>query len=72
MKTLIRLLPLAIGNFVHEDDNHWKTFLLFWDICNMALAFEMREEDAGHLAWLVEAYLESFCLLYSGIEIVYC
>ena len=68
-KSLIRILPFAIGNYVEEFDEHWHCFLLLWDICNMALAFEVTEEDAGHLSWLVETFLESFSILYSGIPI---
>ena len=40
--------------------------LLLWDICNMSLAFKITEEDAGHLLWLVEAFLELFSTLYYG------
>ena len=42
-KSLIRILPFAIGNYVEEFDEHWQ---LLWDICNIALAFEVTEEDA--------------------------
>ena len=30
----------------------------------MALSFAVMDEDAGHLAWTVEAFLESFKSLY--------
>ena len=32
----------------------------------MSLAFKITEEDAGHLLWLVEAFLELFSTLYYG------
>ena len=64
MMTLIRLLPFMIGNYVERNDNHWECFLQLWDICSMVCAFEVRAGDAAHLAWLVQAYLEEFFILY--------
>ena len=61
MMTLIRLLPLMVGNYVERNDKHWECF---WDICSMVCAFEVTTGDAAHLAWLVEAYLEEFFILY--------
>lgn len=63
--TLVRLLPFVIGEFVAEDDDHWHCFLLLWDICCLSTAFEVTKADAAQLAWLVEAYLESFTSLYT-------
>lgn len=71
METLIRFIPLAIGEFIPEDNDHWQCFLVFWDICNLCLAYEVTEEHAGNLSWLVETYLESFSCLYSGKEAIY-
>ena len=53
-----------IGEFVGKEDSHWLCFLLLWDICSVASAFEVTEADAVHLAWLVEVYLEAFTSLY--------
>ncbi len=53
-----------IGHLVSQDDDHWACLLLLWDICNMACAFEVTEADSVHLAWLVQAYLETFSCLY--------
>ena len=64
MKTLVRYLPLAIGDKVSDEDEHWTCFLTFWEICNVALAFEVRQEDAVHLGWLVQIFLEMFQSLY--------
>ena len=66
MMTLVRLLPLMIiGKFVEQDDDHWECFLLLWDICSMACAFEVTKEEAVHLMWLTEMYLEAFLNLYT-------
>ena len=32
MMTLVRHLPLFIGDLVDHDDDHWECFLLLWDI----------------------------------------
>ena len=64
IKTLVRYLPLAIGCRVSEDDQHWTCFLIFWEICAIALSFEVRKEEALHLGWLTKAFLELFHDLY--------
>ena len=53
-----------IGSYVERDDNHWECLLILWDICCIVSAFEVTEDDAAHLAWLIEIYLESFTSLY--------
>ena len=65
MMTLVRLLPLMIGKFVEQDDDHWECFLLLWDICSIACVFEVTKEEAIHLMWLTEIYLEAFLNLYT-------
>lgn len=63
MITLVKLFPLTTGDLVDEEDEHWKCFLLLWDICSIVLAYEVSPNDPVRLAWLVETYLEGF---YSG------
>ena len=57
MMTLIHLLPFIMESYVETDD-HWECFLALWDICSIASAFEVTEDDVTHLTWLVEIYLE--------------
>jgi len=64
MMTLVKLLPLMVGNLIDDNDDHWICFLILWDICGMVLKFEVTEADSRHLSWLVEVYLESFHELY--------
>ena len=64
MMTLVKLLPLMIGDWVNEDDEHWAVFLLLWEICGMVLSFEVTKESISNMEWLVELYLESFIQLY--------
>ena len=59
MMTLIRILPFMIGSYVERDYAHWECLLILWDICSIVSAFEVTEDDATYLAWLIEIYLES-------------
>jgi len=54
-----------IGSHIPQGDEHWEGFLLLWDICNATSAFEVTESDTLKLAWMVEAYLESYTTLYT-------
>ena len=65
MKTLIRLLPLIVGDYIPQDDEHWACFLMLWDICTSITAFEVDRQDAMNLAWTIEAFMESLEYLYS-------
>ena len=64
MMTLVRHLPLFIGDWIDHDDDHWECFLLLWDICSVVCSFEVTTDDATHLGWLIETYLEAFTSLY--------
>jgi hypothetical protein len=64
MKALIRRLPLAIGNYIPNEDEHWMCFLMLWDICCLCLVYEITEDDAGHMSWLVETFLAFFFTLF--------
>ena len=66
MITLVKLFPLMTGDLVDEEDEHWKCFLLLWDICSIVLAYEVSPNDPVRLAWLVETYLEAFTTLYGA------
>ena len=69
MMTLVRLLPLLIGNFVNEDDDHWECFCILWAISDMVCTFEVHPDDPACLAWLVQVYLESFTRIYPDISV---
>lgn len=64
--TLVRHLPLFIGDLVDRDDDHWECFLLLWDICSVVCSFELTTDDVTHLGWLIETYLEAFTSLYGA------
>ena len=69
MMTLMLLLPFMIGDYVPYDNKHWECFLLLWDICRMVCAYQATSDDALHLAWLVQTYLECFVYLYGHSSI---
>ena len=64
MMTLVRLLPFMISTFVEKDDEHWETLLALWDICSIACSYEVTQEEAVRLAWVIETYLEAMHDLY--------
>jgi hypothetical protein len=66
MISLVKYLPLAIGDIYPSDDQHWNCFVLFWAVCYLSLLFEITQEDVGQMQWMVEAFLQSFSALYSG------
>ena len=72
MMTLVRLLPLLIGNFVNEDDDHWECFCILWAISDMVCTFEVHPDDPACLAWLVQVYLESFTRIYPDVSVTPC
>jgi len=65
MMTFVRFLPFMIGHYIPQGNEHWECFLLLWDICNATSAFQVTESDTLKLAWMVEAYLESYTTLYT-------
>lgn len=69
MMTFVRLFPFIIGEFVEPSCDHWSCFLILWDICNIVCAYEVSQDDAVQLAWIVEMYLEEFHTLYSEAPI---
>jgi hypothetical protein len=66
MMIFIRIFPFLVGDAIDEDDEHWLCFRIFWAICHMVSAYEVRPEDPKIIAWLVQVYLESFTALYNA------
>ena len=70
MKTLVRLFPFIVGEYVPESDEHWSLLLTLWDICTMVTSFTVTEEDATDIAWKIEVLLETYCELYPNSSFV--
>ena len=70
MMTLICLLPFMIGHFVEKEDGHWECFLLLCSIASSVSAFAVTTDDALHLAWITETYLELFHSLYPSVTLI--
>lgn len=55
-----------VGEYVPQDDDHWKCFVNLLRILTVATAFEVSEDDIAMLAVLIEDYLQQFTTLYPG------
>lgn len=64
MWLLGRLLPLMVGQYVPEDDQHWICYLNLLRIMTLATALELTEDSVSVLALLIEDYLFQFNILY--------
>ena len=65
MMTLIRLLPLMVGNYVERNDKHWECFLQLWDICSMVCAFEVTT-GARRVFYIVRCNNDTKATLFSA------
>ena len=64
MWLLGRLLPLMIGEYVPEDDAHWRCFVNLMRIVCLVTAVEITHDSVDILQVLIEDYLCEFNLLY--------
>ena len=64
MWLLGRLLPLMIGQYIPEDDKHWRCFLDLLRIMAISTAVEVTLDSVSVLAMLIEDYLLHFNALY--------
>ena len=64
MWLLGRLLPLMVGQYVPEEDDHWQCYINILRILTLATAVEVTDDTIATLAQLVEDYLHQMNLLY--------
>ena len=64
MWLLGRLLPLIIGEYVPNDDSHWKCYAELLAILVLSTAVEVPFEVVDELRMMVENYLFSYNSLY--------
>lgn len=62
--TLIKYLPLLLGDTIPEDDQYWYSFLLLIKICKIALSPIYTPDTVPHLRVLVEEKLLLYRKLY--------
>ncbi|XP_065897824.1 uncharacterized protein [Dysidea avara] len=58
MWTLGRMLPVMIGHFIPQDDEHWLHYIQLLDIVDLIFAPTVNPETPGYLEVLIEENLE--------------
>ena len=64
MWLLGRILPLVIGDYVPEDDEHWRLYLQMMDIVDILFAPSTSDDYAAYVATLISDHHHDFCRLY--------
>ena len=72
MITLLRFLPLIIGDKIPSDDEHWHwhDFLLLIKICGLAMSPVFTRDNAAYLSLLIEEKLELFVKLFPTTRLI--
>lgn len=70
MWLLGRILPLIIGDYVPDDDEHWENFLLLMEITDHLFAPCVTSDQASYLACLINDHHEAFKELYPSNNII--
>lgn len=66
MWTIGRLLPLMIGHFISEDDDHWIHYIIqLLDIIDIVFSPTLDPDTPAYLEVLIEENLEDFTKLYA-------
>ena len=70
MWLLGRLLPILVGEYVPEDDEHWCNYLLLLDIVDIMFARRITEDTPGCLHLLIEEHHANFTRLYPEYTVI--
>lgn len=70
MMTLVRELPLIIGDKVNIDDKYWKAFLILLRICQIVISPRISFDTIEYLRQLIEEKLVLFTELYPNESII--
>ena len=70
MWLLGRLLPILVGQYVPEDDEHWCNYLLLLDIVDIMFFRRITEDTPGYLYQLVEEHHSNFTQLYPEYSVI--
>ena len=70
MNLLGHILPLVIGYFVPEDDEHWQLFLRLMDIVDLLLSPNTSDDHASYVAALISEHHHDFLRLYPDKSII--
>ena len=63
-------LPLMIGYFIPDDDEHWQLFLQMMDIVDHLFSPKLSAEHATYVATLIREHHEEFSRLYPHRSII--
>ena len=69
MWLLARILPLAIGSVVPENDPYWLNYLRLLEIMDFLFAGTIHREDCGYLHCLISDHHTAFLHLYPHVSI---
>lgn len=70
MWALGRMLPLMIGHYVPENDEHWMHFIELLDIVDLIFSPTVHPNTPGYLEVTIEENLETFVTLYGDASII--
>jgi len=70
MWLLGRILPLLVGEFVPQQDEHWELFLTMMKIVDLLFAPTTTPDHTAYLAALINDHHHDFCALYPGSSIL--
>lgn len=70
MWLLGRLLPVMIGDWIPNGDEHWSSYLLLLDIVDILFSPEISEEDISLLSILIQDHHSQFLSLYPHANIL--
>ena len=70
MWVLGRFLPLMVGHFVPEDDQHWLNYIRLVEISKYLFSPAVDEDNVACLDVLITEHHRSFLELYSHVHII--
>lgn len=70
MWLLGRVLPLIIGDYVPDDDEHWLLFLCLMEVVDLLFAPKLTKDHVAYLSTLISDHHHDFSRLYSSHPII--
>lgn len=70
MLMLSKLLPLAVGNLVPNDDESWRCFLIMMEIVSYLFSPVICEDHAAYLQVLITSHHSKFREVYPSESVI--
>lgn len=64
------VLPLVIGEYVPENDEHWRLYLQMMDIFDILFAPYTSDDYVAYVATLISDHYHDFCKLYPYSSVI--